>query len=107
MRTRDRVPFSTGVDSIRTLGESTNGMAIVDDVGTMRLRAREQLLQGASQIKLVASGGVSSPRSPLDIATFSQDELSAGVAVAASSSSRMQQSGSCSIRFVLTTTGRL
>ena len=31
------------------------------------MRVREQLLQGASQIKLVGSGGVSTPRSPLDI----------------------------------------
>ena len=30
MRNRERVPYSTPVDSIRTLGESTNGMAIVD-----------------------------------------------------------------------------
>jgi VWFA-related protein len=30
MRNRERVPYSTTLDSIRTLGESTNGMAIVD-----------------------------------------------------------------------------
>jgi VWFA-related protein len=30
MRNRERVPYSTPLDSIRTLGESTNGMAIVD-----------------------------------------------------------------------------
>jgi VWFA-related protein len=30
MRNRNRVPYSTRVDSIRTLGEATNGMAIVD-----------------------------------------------------------------------------
>jgi VWFA-related protein len=29
-RNRERVPYSTRLDSIRTLGESTNGMAIVD-----------------------------------------------------------------------------
>lgn len=29
-RNRERVPYSTTLDSIRTLGESTNGMAIVD-----------------------------------------------------------------------------
>ena len=29
-RNRERVPYSTPLDSIRTLGESTNGMAIVD-----------------------------------------------------------------------------
>jgi VWFA-related protein len=30
MRNRDRIPYSTRLDSIRTLGESTNGMALVD-----------------------------------------------------------------------------
>jgi VWFA-related protein len=30
MRNRERVPYSTRLDSIRTLGESTNGMALVD-----------------------------------------------------------------------------
>ena len=30
MRNRERVPYSTTLDSIRTLGESTNGLAIVD-----------------------------------------------------------------------------
>ena len=29
-RNRERVPYSTRLDSIRTLGESTNGMAVVD-----------------------------------------------------------------------------
>jgi imidazolonepropionase-like amidohydrolase len=62
-------------------GELFGGAAIVDNVGDLRLRIREQLLQGASQIKLMGGGGVSSPRSPLDIVTFSEDELRAAVAV--------------------------
>ena len=44
---------------------------------------REQLLQGASQIKLVGGGGVSSPRTTLDMLTFSEPELRAGVEAAA------------------------
>ena len=56
--------------------------AIVDSVGDLKMRVREQLLQGASQVKLVGGGGVSSPRSPLDMSTFSEDELRAGVDVA-------------------------
>ncbi|TKT69095.1 amidohydrolase family protein [Aquamicrobium sp. LC103] len=63
-------------------GELIGGAAIVDDVGDLKLRVREQLLQGASQIKIVAGGGVSSPRSPLDMTTFSEDELRAAVEVA-------------------------
>ena len=41
------------------------------------MRVREQLLQGASQIKLVGGGGVSSPRTALDMTTFSEPELRA------------------------------
>jgi imidazolonepropionase-like amidohydrolase len=63
-------------------GELFGGSAIVDSVGDLRLRIREQLLQGASQIKIVGSGGVSSPRSPLDMTTFSEEELRAAVEVA-------------------------
>lgn len=62
-------------------GELFGGAAIVDSVGDLQMRIREQLLQGASQIKLMGGGGVSSPRSPLDILTFSEDELRAAVAV--------------------------
>jgi imidazolonepropionase-like amidohydrolase len=40
------------------------------------------LMQGASQIKLVGGGGVSSPRSPLDMSTFSEADLKAAIAVA-------------------------
>ncbi len=63
-------------------GELMGASAIVDDAGSLKLRVREQLLQGASQIKIVAGGGVSSPRSPLDMSTFSEDEIRAAVDVA-------------------------
>jgi imidazolonepropionase-like amidohydrolase len=59
--------------------EQTGGAAIADSPDEVRLRVREQLFQGASQIKLVGGGGVSSPRSPLDMSTFSEAELRAGV----------------------------
>ncbi|MDM9625595.1 amidohydrolase family protein [Rhizobium sp. S152] len=63
--------------------ELFGGAAIVDGIDALQLRIREQLLQGASQVKIVGSGGVSSPRSPLDMITFSEEELRAAVAVAA------------------------
>jgi len=63
-------------------GELIGGSAIVDGVGDLKMRIREQMLQGASQVKLVGSGGVSSPRSPLDMLTFSEEDLRAGVEVA-------------------------
>jgi imidazolonepropionase-like amidohydrolase len=40
---------------------------------------REQLMLGASQIKLTAGGGVSSPHSPLDVSAFTPEELTAAV----------------------------
>jgi imidazolonepropionase-like amidohydrolase len=65
-----------------SLGEQMGAAAIADGVAEVQLRVREQLLQGASQVKMMAGGGVSSPRSPLDITTFSEAELAAGVGVA-------------------------
>ena len=62
--------------------ERTGGSIIADGPDAVRLRVREQLLQGASQIKLVGSGGVSSPRSPLEAFTFTEPELRAGAEAA-------------------------
>jgi imidazolonepropionase-like amidohydrolase len=69
-------------DGQLSLSELMGSAAIADDVGGLKRRVREQLLQGASQIKLVGGGGVSSPRSPLDMTTFSEDEIRAAVDVA-------------------------
>jgi len=63
--------------------EESGGAMIADSADEVRLRVREQLLQGASQIKLVGGGGVSSPRTALDMTTFSEPELRAGVESAA------------------------
>ncbi len=63
--------------------ERTGAANIADSADEVRLRVREQLLQGASQIKLVGGGGVSSPRTTLDMLTFSEAELRAGVEAAA------------------------
>lgn len=62
--------------------EQLGGSAIADSPDEVRLRAREQLMLGASQIKLTAGGGVASPHSPLDVATFSEPELRAAVEAA-------------------------
>ena len=63
--------------------ERTGAANIADSADEARLRVREQLLQGASQIKLVGGGGVASPRTTLDIFTFSEPEFRAGVEAAA------------------------
>jgi imidazolonepropionase-like amidohydrolase len=63
--------------------ERVGATNIADSADEVRLRVREQLLQGASQIKLVGGGGVSSPRTTLDMLTFGEPELRAGVEAAA------------------------
>jgi len=63
--------------------ERTGAGNIADSADEVRLRVREQLLQGASQIKLVGGGGVASPRTTLDMFTFGEPELRAGVEAAA------------------------
>nr|WML69219.1 aminoacylase [synthetic construct] len=66
-----------------TQGERDGGFAIADTEDEMRVRVREQFIQGATQIKLVGSGGVSTPRSPLDMLTFTEKQLRAAVETAA------------------------
>jgi imidazolonepropionase-like amidohydrolase len=65
-----------------TRGELIGGFAIADSPDEVRVRVREQLMQGASQIKLTAGGGVSSPFSPIDVVTFTEPELRAAVEAA-------------------------
>ncbi len=63
--------------------ERTGSANIADSADEVRLRVREQLVLGASQIKLVGGGGVASPRTTLDMFTFTEPELRAGVEAAA------------------------
>lgn len=65
-----------------TRSEVLGGSMIADSPDEVRLRVREQLLLGASQVKLTAGGGVASPHSPLDVSTFEEDELKAAVGAA-------------------------
>ena len=74
------VPRTLGAAQSR--GEQVGAAAIADSPDEVRLRVREQLLQGASQIKLTAGGGVASPNSPLDVSTFTEAELRAAVEAA-------------------------
>ncbi|KWV57254.1 hydrolase [Bradyrhizobium macuxiense] len=62
--------------------ERIGGSMVADSPDEVRLRAREQLMQGASQVKLTAGGGVASPHSPLDVSTFTEPELHAAVEAA-------------------------
>jgi imidazolonepropionase-like amidohydrolase len=80
--------FRSEHDLPRTLGEPGSRFdrmgysAIADSPDEVRLRTREQLMRGASQIKLSAGGGVTSPHSPLDAITFTEAELRAAVEAA-------------------------
>src|SRR5262249_59832677 len=66
------LPRTTGTLSrVEQLGAS----AVADSPDEVRKRAREQLMQGASQIKLTAGGGVASRFSPLEVVTFTDAEL--------------------------------
>ena len=74
------LPRTTGGTLSRV--EELGGSAIADSPDEVRKRAREQLMQGASQIKLTAGGGVASPFSPLEVVTFTEAELRAAVEAA-------------------------
>ena len=65
-----------------TFSERINAAAIADSPGTVTQRVREQLALGASQIKLMAGGGVSSNYDPLDVTQYSVEELRAAVQAA-------------------------
>ncbi|MBO0720616.1 MAG: amidohydrolase family protein [Blastocatellia bacterium] len=62
--------------------EQIGGSLVADTPDEVRIRVREQLMLGASQIKLTAGGGVASPFSPLDVTTFTEEELRAAVEAA-------------------------
>jgi imidazolonepropionase-like amidohydrolase len=56
--------------------------AIADSPDEVRLRAREQLRRGASQLKLMAGGGVASPYNPIESTQFTEAEMRAAVEAA-------------------------
>jgi imidazolonepropionase-like amidohydrolase len=56
--------------------------AIADSPDEVRLRTREQLRLGASQIKLMAGGGVASPHNPIESIQFTEEEIRAAVEAA-------------------------
>jgi imidazolonepropionase-like amidohydrolase len=80
--------FRQLTDLPRTIGgtltrmEQIGGAIVADSPDEVRVRVREQLMQGASQVKLTAGGGVSSPFSPIDVTTFTEAELRAAVEAA-------------------------
>jgi len=80
--------FRQGFEVPRTLGQPRTRMEqlgasmVADSPDEVRVRVREQLMLGATQIKLTGGGGVASPHSPLDVVTFTEPELRAAVEAA-------------------------
>lgn len=65
-----------------TYMESTGMTAIADGVDEVLLRTRENLMRGATQIKVMAGGGVSSNYDPLDVTQYTLAEMQAAVQAA-------------------------
>ncbi len=79
--------FGLPTDVPRKIGEMSyaekNGMvAIADGADQVLLRSREQLRQGATQLKLMAGGGVASNYDPLDVMQYTETEFKAAVSAA-------------------------
>ena len=54
-----------------------HSMALADGADAVRQAVREQMRQGADQVKIMCSGGVASPYDPLDSLQFSPAEIAA------------------------------
>jgi imidazolonepropionase-like amidohydrolase len=63
--------------------EATGFATLADGVPDVLAAVREQLRLGASQIKLMAGGGVASVYDPLDVSQYTDEELRAAVKAAA------------------------
>lgn len=79
--------FGLPTDVPRKIGalsyaESNGMVAVADGADNVLMRTREQLRQGATQIKLMAGGGVSSDYDPLDVAQYTEAEFKAAVVAA-------------------------
>ncbi|WP_433228816.1 amidohydrolase family protein [Actinomadura formosensis] len=66
-----------------TRAERLGLMRIADGTAQVLAGVREQLKKGASQIKMMAGGGVASAYDHLDVLQYTADELRAGVGAAA------------------------
>ncbi len=76
-----RMPYEVPApwDAALSRGEAFGAGMIADGVDQVLKRVREQLMLGASQIKLAAGGGVSSNHDPLDSAQYTTPEFRAAV----------------------------
>lgn len=79
-----RLPYEVpaAADAPLSRGEVVGGGMIADGVDEVLKRVREQLMMGASQIKLSAGGGVASNYDPLDVSQYTEPEFRAAVEAA-------------------------
>lgn len=61
------------------IGGLVGGAVLCDGADAVRKAARDQLRRGATQIKVMASGGAASPTDPIEATQFTVDELRAAV----------------------------
>ncbi len=71
-----------GVCGHLTYSEIIGAAVIADGVPEVLRGVREQLMRGASQIKMMAGGGVASAHDPIDATQYTEAELRAGVEAA-------------------------
>lgn len=76
---RLRAEIPRGPLSPLSAAEIAGISAIADGVPEVLRRAREQLLLGASQVKIMVGGGVSSQYDPIDVQQFTTAEIRAAV----------------------------
>ncbi|MCX7305171.1 MAG: amidohydrolase family protein [Hyphomicrobiales bacterium] len=76
-----RLPYEVpaALDAPLSRGDVIGGGAIADGVDQVLKRAREQLMLGASQLKLAAGGGVASNYDPIDASQYTEAEFRAAV----------------------------
>jgi imidazolonepropionase-like amidohydrolase len=76
-----RAPYEVpaAADAPFSRGDAIGVGAIADGVDQVLKRCREQLMLGASQLKLAAGGGVSSNYDPVDVSEYTEPEFHAAV----------------------------
>ena len=79
-RVRQEIPSEPSHGLCQT--DAAGITAIADGVPSVLRVVREQLLLGATQIKLCSGGGVSSEHDPLDVTQYTEEELRAAVTAA-------------------------
>jgi imidazolonepropionase-like amidohydrolase len=79
-RTPNEIP--RGLCGHLSHAEILGASAIADGVEEVLRAAREQLMRGASQLKMMAGGGAASAYDPIDVTQYTAAELRAGVEAA-------------------------